>query len=105
LSGLNFGGQVKEAERERIFDGLAIELQKVDPNLAFEFGPNDPKREFVISAAGIRSAFPAFVSLAAAAPTLEKWKVIAFRPPAAPDCREVPGQVCRLQGGSVLFAR
>jgi hypothetical protein len=70
----------QEAERERIFDGLALELQKVDPNLAFEFGPNESKREFVISAAGIRSAFPAVVSLAAAAPTLERWKVIAFRP-------------------------
>ena len=28
-----------EADREKIFDQLAAELQKVDPDLAFELGP------------------------------------------------------------------
>jgi hypothetical protein len=71
---------VREAERERLFDELACELRKVDPDLAFEFGPQHTRREFVVSAAGIKRAFPAVVSLVAAAPTLERWWLIAFRP-------------------------
>lgn len=68
-------------ERERIFDGLASVLNKVNADLAFEFGPNGgSKREFVISAGGIKKAFPAVVSLANAAPPLDRWSLIAFRP-------------------------
>lgn len=70
----------QEAERERLFDQLAGELQKVDPDLTFEFGPQEPRREFVISAGGIERAFPAVVSLADAAPSLTRWQVTAFRP-------------------------
>ena len=69
-----------EADQERVFDQLATELQKVDPDLTFEFGPTDARREFVISASGIRRAFPAVVSLADAAPGLDRWRVTAFRP-------------------------
>lgn len=70
----------KETEREELFDRLATELQKVHPDLTFEFGPEGPVREFVISAAGIKDAFPAVVCLANAAPTFERWQVTAFRP-------------------------
>jgi hypothetical protein len=71
-------------ERERLFDGLAAELQKVNRDLTFEFGPNGPTREFVISAAGIKSVFPAVVRLAEAAPALDRWQITAFRPRRAP---------------------
>lgn len=70
----------RKAEREQLFDELAGELQKVDPDIAFEFGPNQPRREFVISAGGIKRAFPAVVSLVDVAPPLDRWQVIAFRP-------------------------
>lgn len=73
-----------EPDRERLFDQVAAELQKVDPDLAFEFGPSDIKREFVISAGGIRRAFPAVVALAKAAPSLPRWSIIAFRPRRSP---------------------
>src|SRR5438128_2325080 len=69
-----------ETEREKLFDRLAIELQKIHPNLTFEFGPNEPRREFIISADGIKRAFPAVASLVEAAPPLDRWQVIAFRP-------------------------
>src|SRR5262249_45342866 len=70
-----------ESDREAIFDALAAELQKVNPDLTFEFGPKKGDvREFVISASGIKMAFPAVESLAAAAPQLKHWKVTAFRP-------------------------
>ena len=70
----------RQTECERIFDKLAYELQKVDPSLTFEFGPKETRREFVISAGGIKRAFPAVASLVAAAPTLDRWQVTAFRP-------------------------
>lgn len=69
-----------ETERERIFSLLAGELQRIDSDLAFEFGPNEPKREFIISAGGIKRAFPIVASLVNSAPPLHRWQVIAFRP-------------------------
>jgi hypothetical protein len=74
-----------EADRERIFDQLAAALQRVDPNLTFEFGPRQARREFVISAGGIKSAFPVVSALAGAVPPLERWRVTAFRPRRTPD--------------------
>jgi hypothetical protein len=32
-----------EANQERLFDQLAAELQKIDSDLAFEFGPKKPE--------------------------------------------------------------
>jgi hypothetical protein len=70
----------REGERESVFDELAAQLQKVHPDLAFEFGPNEAKREFVISAGGIKAAFSSVSSLVGAAPTLARWRITAFRP-------------------------
>ena len=67
-------------QRDKLFDALHPRLQKVDPDLVFEFGPKAPKREFVISADGIRRAFPAVVSLSKCAPSLDRWTITAFRP-------------------------
>src|SRR5512146_1737654 len=69
-----------EAERDRVFDDLAHELTKVSPYLTFEFGPKGQRRELVISAGGIRSAFPAVRALVSAAPTFDRWQITAFRP-------------------------
>ena len=86
----------REDERERLFDEVASELQKIDPDLSFEFGPNGKsKREFIISASGIRRAFPAVVSTVDAAPTLDRWHVIAFRP------RRTPLNVVKFRGKRV----
>lgn len=70
-----------ERNQEHTFDRLAAEMHKVHPSLTFEFGPKQGnRREFVISADGIREAFPKVESLFAAAPALSKWKVVKFRP-------------------------
>ena len=69
-----------EQDRERLFDLLNEALARVEPRLTFEFGPKEAKREFVISAGGIKDAFPAVISLVKAAPTLTDWRVTAFRP-------------------------
>jgi hypothetical protein len=81
-----------EEDRERIFDQLATEIQKVDPNLTFEFGPKQAIREFVVSAGGIKNAFPAVVSLVNHAPSLDRWKVTAFRPRRSPSVVEFRGK-------------
>ena len=47
-----------ELDRERIFDELSSRLNCVHPELTFEFGPEKDKREFVISAGGIRWPSP-----------------------------------------------
>jgi hypothetical protein len=59
-----------DADREQVFDSLQQQLNQVHPSLVFEFGPKAERREFVISADGIKDAFPAVSSLIAAAPKL-----------------------------------
>jgi len=70
-----------EADQEKVFDELQAELHKVNSGLTFEFGPKENGvRDFVISADGIKDVFPSVISLANAAPTLPRWKIIKFRP-------------------------
>lgn len=75
-----------EKNQEAIFNELSQQLELVDRNLTFEFGPILPsgKREFVISAGGIKSAFPSVEALYAKAPQLERWVWIKFRPRRVP---------------------
>jgi len=70
-----------EGDQGRTFDRLSAALNKVNRNLTFEFGPKKGgRRDFVISAGGIRDAFPAVEALYASAPPLPRWNVIKFRP-------------------------
>jgi hypothetical protein len=70
-----------ESNQEAVFDSLGKAMHRVNPDLTFEFGPVvDGKREFVISAGGIASAFPAVESLFRAAPSLPRWTWVKFRP-------------------------
>lgn len=74
-----------EQEQEKIFDELSAALAGVSKHLTFEIGPPSAGvRDFVISAGGIREAFPAVERLAAAAPGLPRWRVIKFRPRRTP---------------------
>jgi hypothetical protein len=84
-----------EENQEAVFDQLAFQLQQVDLDLTFEFGPPGSRREFVISAGGIKRAFPAVVALANAAPDLVGWKITAFRP------RRIPLNVVEFGGKQV----
>ena len=70
-----------EKDREGIFDQLTAALSKVDQNLTFEFSSirEDNKREFVISAGGIKDSFPSVESLFDSAPDLENWVFVKFR--------------------------
>jgi hypothetical protein len=69
-----------EADRDRVFDELAEKMIDVHESVTFEFGPiEDGKREFVISADGIRDAFPAVERLYLSAPKLPRWTFLKFR--------------------------
>ncbi|MFE4133508.1 hypothetical protein [Peribacillus sp. YIM B13482] len=54
---------------------------KINPNLVFEFSVEliDGRREFIISADGNLSAFPAVKGLVKEAPKMESFKIIAYR--------------------------
>jgi len=69
-----------DRDQERIFDEIDMALANVSSLLTFEFGPvTNGVREFVISADGVKSGFPAVEALAAAAPVLPQWNIIKFR--------------------------
>lgn len=70
-----------EQDQERVFDALSRALARVHPHLTFEFGPHaHGRRDFVVSADGLRDAFPAVDALVGAAPPLPRWRVVRFRP-------------------------
>jgi hypothetical protein len=91
-----------ERDQERISDELAMELQKVDKDLTFEFGPKGAVREFVVSAGGIKRVFPAVTSLVSSAPAHHRWKVTAFRPRRPPSMVEFRGH--RVDPDDVSFS-
>ena len=77
-----------EKDREKIFDELDAEMDKVDKGLQFEFGPDEEGvREFTIGAGGIKAVFPVVKDLVAAAPKMKEWKILAFRQPKSLDYR------------------
>ncbi|MHB1155647.1 MAG: hypothetical protein ACYC26_02285 [Phycisphaerales bacterium] len=93
-----------EDDRERIFNGLASALARVHPDLTFEIGPlQKGRRQFVISAGGIRLAFAAVQTLADAAPPLERWTVCKFRPRQWPLCNVQFGGIS-VEAKDVQFA-
>src|SRR5258708_6440308 len=68
-----------EKDQEKVFDSLAAALHKVHPSLTFEFAPRQGgRREFVISADGIKDAFPKVESLYTSAPRIPRWQFIKF---------------------------
>lgn len=70
-----------EKNQEAVFGSLGTQMNKVHESLTFEFGPvENGKREFVISADGIKDAFPAVERVYATAPKLDRWIFIKFRP-------------------------
>ena len=95
-----------EKNREQTFDKLGAEMHKLNPSLTFEFGPiEDGKREFVISADGIKEAFPQVEALYAAAPSLPRWKFVKFRPRRKPMDVNYEGVSVRATSVTVQLVR
>jgi hypothetical protein len=86
-----------ENDVDNVLEAVMDRIWRVNPALAFDFGPmRDGRREFVVTAAGRKAAFPAVVELTAAAPPLERWTVTAFRPR-----REIRGAMLLLCGDTL----
>jgi hypothetical protein len=70
-----------EGMQDPVLGELAPRLKGVHADLTYEIGPERAgQRDFVISAGGLRSGFPAVESLHAAAPELDRWQWVKFRP-------------------------
>lgn len=70
-----------EKDQESIFDEISAKLNAYKSDVVFEFSMvKDGKREFVISADGLKDNLSAVEKLASAAPKMKRWEVIAFRP-------------------------
>ena len=62
-------------------DELGRRLHDIDHHLGHEIGMADPSTiELIVSADGVKSAFPAVIELVASAPPLKGFKVTAFKP-------------------------
>ncbi|MCU1272347.1 MAG: hypothetical protein JWN74_3641 [Acidobacteriaceae bacterium] len=69
-----------DANREKVFDKLASHLHRVHADLTFEFSSvYHGRREFIVSAGGIRNAFSEVMALVRRAPALPRWQIMAFR--------------------------
>ena len=93
-----------EKDQEKVFDQLGKALARVDENLTFEFSTKleNGKREFVISAGGIKSAFPKVESLWSTAPKLERWTFIKFRPRRA-EIHDVQFKTRTVKGSQIKY--
>lgn len=78
---------LREVNLISLFNKLSKQLSKLNEDLAFEFSADliEGKREFILSADGILSAFPDVIDLVENAPQLEGFKIIAFRQKSAVD--------------------
>lgn len=95
-----------EKDQENTFDRLGAEMHKLNPSLTFEFGPKENgRREFVISADGIKDAFPEVETLYATAPSLPRWKFIKFRPRRTPSDISYQGVTVKAASVSVQVKR
>jgi hypothetical protein len=70
-----------ERDQETLMNELGTALAAYKKGLVFEVGAEkEGARDFVISADGIQDLFPAVSKLAASAPKLTAWRIVAFRP-------------------------
>ncbi len=96
-----------EVDRDAVFAELDRQMTVVHTSLTFEFGPvRDGRREFVLSADGDRAAFPAVEALHGAAPRLDRWEWVKFRPRRSPiNDVELAGVAVRAEDVRYLLAK
>ena len=75
-------GEIKSDLRDAAVDDMQFELDKYCDQIFFEIGGDegDHRGALIISAAGDLDFFPHVRTLVAAAPEMEDWEVIAFKP-------------------------
>ncbi|HAP65214.1 MAG TPA: hypothetical protein DCR93_38965 [Cytophagales bacterium] len=80
---LLFLREVDRPERERIMDECLNRLHEFHPQLFFQIGghPEADRYELIITAEGVKEAFPIVEQLVAAPPVMKDWHVVAFKQP------------------------
>lgn len=69
-----------EHNQQELFNPALAKLQDIQPDLVFEIGPEiDGKREFIISANGLKEGFSSVIEVTKAAPEMDRWIVVPFR--------------------------
>jgi hypothetical protein len=78
-----FVNQVDAQEKDRLLGEFVQQLHQYHEHLFPLIGghPDAKKTELIISAEGIKEYFPAVEQLVAAAPEMQDWEFIAFKPP------------------------
>ncbi|MDH3594358.1 MAG: hypothetical protein OEU09_04330 [Rhodospirillales bacterium] len=88
-----------DTNREPVLDEIGRRLHEVHEGLTFEIGQaSDGVFDFIISADGIQEVFPEVVRLTKAAPRIEGWRIISFRP------RAVDGGKQKLEYGGLTLS-
>lgn len=85
-----------ENNQRVLFEQVTEKLKQFHKELTFQFSPvrEDGKREFCISAGGIKEAFPAVIKLVKEAPVFSEWEITAFR-------QRVPGNDIQIEMGDL----
>ncbi len=69
-----------EQQHSDLLDDTIEKLKTIHPDLVFEISPEyDGKREFIISANGLKEAFASVIELTKSAPVMDRWNIIPFR--------------------------
>jgi hypothetical protein len=98
-----FLGQVDDHDsREALLDELMLHIHGYCDELYFEVGGlPDEKQDLIITAQGKSDFFPKVDSLVDAAPSLEHWNIIAFKPAVGEGIIEYND--IRLDSGTMFF--
>lgn len=73
---------LETADMEEKFSIMSEKIREVHEDLTFAISPQDAegKRELIISADGVQTAFPWVIKLVRKAPVLPQWQIKPFRP-------------------------
>ena len=75
-----------DRNQDQVLEVVRDQLDMVHQGLTFELGlADDGFLEFIVSADGVRERFPEVIRLVRAAPGIEGWRIIAFRPRSGTD--------------------
>jgi hypothetical protein len=95
---------IEEYQEELLPEALE-RITRIHPDLVFEIGPVvEGKREFVVSANGVKDAFSAVIELVDAAPKLAKWDFVAFRKRKNPQDIRIQYEDLELTPDDIFFS-
>lgn len=80
-------------DTDRVIDSVQARIALISRHIVFEIGQSaDGRYEFIVSTGGIKKLIPHVTRLYNAAPQIENWRIIAFKPRHATPMIEYGGQ-------------